>query len=78
MTGHKFKAGQTVTVVARRYEASPRGSFSIVRILPTEHGVNQYRIKSVADGHERVVSEAELVFVSHADHGAARLGSARS
>lgn len=60
MTAHKFKTGQTVVILARRYEATPRGSFSIVRALPTEHGVRQYRVKCNADGHERVVSEAEL------------------
>jgi hypothetical protein len=60
MTAHKFKDGQTVTIVARRYEVTPSGSFSIVRALPTEQGIKQYRIRSNADGHERVVSEAEL------------------
>ena len=60
MTTHKFKNGQSVTLVRRRYERTPAGSFTVLRALPTEHGINQYRIKSTADGHERVVSEAEL------------------
>lgn len=60
MTAHKFRTGQTVTIATRRYEETPGGSFSVVRALPTEHGIKQYRIKSNADGHERVVSEAEL------------------
>jgi hypothetical protein len=60
MNAHKFKTGQTVTIAARRYEMTPKGSFTIVCPLPTEHGVKQYRVKSDADGHERVVSEAEL------------------
>ncbi len=58
--GHKYKSGQTVRVVPRSYEAAPQGSFRIVRTLPTEHGIRQYRIQSTVDGHERVVSEAEL------------------
>ena len=57
---HKFDIGQTVTIVTRRYETTPQGDFQIVRRLPTEHGVRQYRVKAVGDGHERVVSEAEL------------------
>jgi hypothetical protein len=64
MTSHKFKIGQTVTVATRRYGTTPVGSFSIVRALPTEHGIKQYRIKSDADGHERVVSEAELLVLA--------------
>jgi len=60
MTAHRFKPGQTVTIATRRYAETPTGTFSIVRVLPTEHGIKQYRIRSNADGHERVVSEAEL------------------
>jgi hypothetical protein len=58
--GHKYKTGQTVRLVPRTYDAAPKGSFRIVRALPTEHGIKQYRIQSTTDGHERVVSEAEL------------------
>lgn len=72
MTAHKFKAGQSVTVAVRRFEASRGGRFHIVRILPTEHGVKQYRIRSDVDGHERVVSEAELVFEPQVGRTAAR------
>ena len=60
MTAQKFTTGQTVTIATRRYEKTPSGSFSVVRALPTEHGLTQYRIKSNAGGHERVVSEADL------------------
>ena len=60
MTSHKFKAGQTVAVAPRRYDPRIGGSFEVVRILPTERGNNQYRIRSIVDGHERVVMEGEL------------------
>jgi hypothetical protein len=60
MTAHKFRTGQHVTLAVRRYEETPRGSFTVVRPLPTEGGIKQYRIKSDSDGHERVVSEDEL------------------
>jgi hypothetical protein len=57
---HRFETGATVLLTVRRYEDSPEGSFTIVRVMPTEHGVKQYRIRSNVDGHERIVSEAEL------------------
>lgn len=61
MEAHKFKVGQSV-VLLRNREAhlKPLGTFEIVRIMPTEHGNRQYRIRSTADGHERVVMEDEL------------------
>ncbi len=60
MIAHKFKAGQTVQLVPSGYITNARGSFTIVCVLPEEHGICQYRIKSVTDGHERVVTENEL------------------
>jgi hypothetical protein len=60
MSAHKFKPGQKVTVNPSRYGAIREGRFEVVRLMPEEHGTNQYRIKSVADGHERVVQETEL------------------
>jgi hypothetical protein len=61
MTTHKFKAGQSVTVLAARTKTSPSGLFKVVRLLPQERGINNYRIKSTTDGHERVVMEGEIV-----------------
>jgi hypothetical protein len=60
MTIHKFEAGQSVTVITGRSKTSPNGLFKIVRLLPQERGINQYRIKSTTDGHERVVMEGEI------------------
>jgi hypothetical protein len=58
---HKFKANQTVTYSPTGFGGSHRNvKFEIVRLLPEEHGINQYRIKSVLDGHERVAMESEL------------------
>jgi hypothetical protein len=61
MNAHKFQAGQTVTVIASPYISNARGDFNIVCVLPEEHGMHQYRIKSIADGHLRVVMESEIV-----------------
>ena len=60
MTAHKFKAGQSVTLIASRLRAMPKGRFRVVRLLPAERGINQYRIQSTIDGHERVVMEGEI------------------
>ncbi|HZS82247.1 MAG TPA: hypothetical protein VFA50_05220 [Stellaceae bacterium] len=60
MPDHKFKAGQTVRILPSRYITGAQGSFKIIRLLPAERGMNQYRIKSSVDGHERVVMEHEL------------------
>ena len=38
----------------------PAGAYVIQRALPDEGRELQYRIKNVQDGHERVVSEAQL------------------
>ena len=58
---HKFKVNQSAELVARDLQLKTPGRFTIVRLLPTEHGVLQYRIKSLTDGHERVVTKSELV-----------------
>jgi hypothetical protein len=60
MQTHKFKVKQSVELAASYLRLKPLGSFAIVRMMPTEHGVLQYRIKSLSDGHERVVMESEL------------------
>ncbi len=56
MKAHKFKTGQRVTVAPNDLGGELRvGTFTVVRPLPEERGVWQYRIKSITDGHERVV-----------------------
>lgn len=56
----KFKLGQSVQFVASDLRLKPLGFFTVVRVMPIERGIQQYRIKSVLDGHERVISESEL------------------
>jgi hypothetical protein len=60
MMPHKFKAGEIVEIISRRYE-KPEGPFVVVRQMPTERGMNQYRIKSQTDGRERMVMENEVM-----------------
>lgn len=57
---HKFKAGQKVTFTPSQYRLNGRAVFEVVRVLPAERGINQYRLKSTQDGHERVAMEYEL------------------
>jgi hypothetical protein len=58
---HRYRAGQTVTLAPNRYGPNRHGRFEVTRLLPEEHGINQYRLKSVVDGHERVAREDELL-----------------
>lgn len=60
MSSQKFSLNQLVDFVAWDFRLTPLGQFEIVRVLPVEHGVRRYRIKSVKDGHERVAVESEL------------------
>jgi hypothetical protein len=61
MAHHKFKVGQTVNLIANRLERHvPPGSYTIQRLLPVEGRELFYRVKHTGDGHERVVSEAQL------------------
>jgi hypothetical protein len=61
MAAHKFRAGQQVTVAPNRHYGQRGGTFKVVRLLPEERGMCQYRVKSVTDGHERVVLEGDLL-----------------
>jgi hypothetical protein len=61
MAAHKFRTGQSVRIARGDFEERLGGTYEIVRLLPQERGINQYRIKAAAGGQERVVSEGELV-----------------
>jgi hypothetical protein len=60
MLFHKFKTGRTVEFLPSDLRLTPLGQFEIMRALPIEHGVAQYRIKSLRDGHQRVAMESDL------------------
>lgn len=57
---YKFKLGQSVELVAGEVRLKPLGRFEIIRLMPSEHGQRQYRIRSLTDGHERMAIETEL------------------
>jgi len=56
---HKFKIGQSVNYTS---SGVGRGSgiYKITQLLPPEGDDFQYRIKSAAEPHERVVKESQL------------------
>jgi hypothetical protein len=56
---HRFKLGQRVTLAAKRY-GYQGGTFTVERQMPEESGNFQYQIKSIVDGHQRVVLEVDL------------------
>jgi hypothetical protein len=61
LAAHRFAVGQAVQFSPdRREDGSARGRYTVVRLLPEEGNTPQYRIKSTADGHERVVRETQL------------------
>jgi hypothetical protein len=39
---HKFKLGQSVEFVASDLRLKPLGMFKIVRVMPSERGIQQY------------------------------------
>lgn len=58
---HKFPVGEAVTLLPSNYGTNRRGRFAVTSLLPQDHGINQYRLKSAADGHERIANENELI-----------------
>lgn len=61
MQKHKYEIGETVEFAAGgSYPPTARGQYTVVRQLPAEGEGYQYRIKSLADGHERMVREGQL------------------
>jgi hypothetical protein len=61
MAPHKFSVDQKVkfhpTAAGQSHQ---RGTYTIVRLLPSETRDWQYRVKSDHDAHERVVLESQL------------------
>jgi hypothetical protein len=58
---HKFKIGQSVTYTSGPFGAGGASNvYKITQLLPPEGDDFQYRIKSAAEPHERVVKESQL------------------
>jgi hypothetical protein len=58
---HKFTVGQDVEFLPSAYDHNvPRGGYVITRALPGDDFDRTYRVRSKADGLERVIGEAQL------------------
>ena len=56
-----FAVGQSVEVIPDRYDGDiPRGTYTILRLLPNEGGDREYHVRHQRDGQERVVRESQL------------------
>ena len=62
---HRYSVGQTVKFAkasrGNGLGGTPGGSFRVIGLLPDYNGNYQYRVQSTNDGHQRVVTEAEIV-----------------
>ena len=60
---HKFDVGQLVDLELRSLRSAVRGPYEIRHLIPAsdrDPGDPCYRIKSIAEKHERVAPESEL------------------
>lgn len=60
---HKFAIGQSVDLVTTVLRPSATGAYEILQLVPAPDGnpnSPRYRIKSIAEKHERIASESEL------------------
>jgi hypothetical protein len=64
---HKFNIGQSVDLITTVIRPSAAGAYEIRHLVPAPDGSPdnpRYRIKNIAEKHERVASESELT-LSH-------------
>jgi hypothetical protein len=60
---HKFSVGQSVDLIANVLRSAAAGAYEIRRLVPAPDDTPdhpRYRIKSVAEKHERVAFENDL------------------
>jgi len=61
VSSHRFKIGQSVNYTSGPFaQAVASGVYKITQLLPPEGDDFQYKIKSAAEPHERVVKESQL------------------
>lgn len=58
---HKYQVGEVVYFTSPSFgRAAASGSYTVVKLLPTEGDDHQYRIKSSGEAFERVAKESQL------------------
>ena len=61
MPAHKFALGQVVEFVPSAGDGHvAQGAYIVQRLMPSDTGHLQYRLKHTQDGHERVLLESQL------------------
>ncbi len=61
MRPHGFSVGQSVVLFPGKYDGNvPRGTYTVLRLLPNDGTDREYRVRHQQDGHERVVRESQL------------------
>lgn len=58
---HKFRVGQTVSLIPSTARSAAIGHYQIISLRPASGDNPQYRVKSLSEAHERVVSESDLI-----------------
>jgi hypothetical protein len=58
---HKFRVGEAVYYTSPSFgRAAATGSYTVVKLLPSDGDDYQYRIKSSGEAFERVAKESQL------------------
>jgi hypothetical protein len=58
---HKYRVGETVYYTSPSFgRAAASGSYTVVKLLPSDGDDCQYRIKSSGEAFERVAKESQL------------------
>jgi hypothetical protein len=57
---HKFGVGDVVEAGASLFKPIPPGLYEVIGLLPPTGMCCQYRLKSLKNGHERVVREDDI------------------
>ncbi len=58
MSVHKFRIGERLRFLSSSLKGSQSGVYEVMALMPEERGAGfQYRLKSPADGHQRVCIE---------------------
>lgn len=61
MLQHRFAVGQRIEFDPGKFDGTGgRGTYTVLRLLPNDSSDREYRVKSVHDGHERVVRESQV------------------
>lgn len=58
---HRYRIGQIVELMPNTLRSAAPGRYEIVRLVPCDAQDPRYRLRSLAEKHERVVPECDLV-----------------